>query len=191
MQEGGPSSSVAFVTAGTVKLVKSSSSGRTVVLELRGPGEVMGDLGAIDGEPRSASAVALDRVELIVLSASTFLELTRSNPGIAHATMTTLVRRLRESSNRQLEMGSTDVVGRVCARLNQLRSSHGRETPDGVLLERSISQQELADWCSSSRDSVVRALGELRQLGWIATGRQRVLVIEPDRVRQRAESGPV
>jgi CRP-like cAMP-binding protein len=190
LREGGPSTSVVFVTSGTVKLVKSAPSGRDVVLELRGPGEVMGDLGAIDGEPRSASAVALDRVELVVLPASTFLELTRSRPGIAQAMISTLVRRVREASGRQLELGSTDVVGRVCARLAQLCTSHGHPSDDGVLLDRAISQQELADWCGSSRDSVVRALGELRQRGWIATGRQRVLVVEPDLVRARADGPP-
>ncbi|MBV9952477.1 MAG: Crp/Fnr family transcriptional regulator, partial [Acidimicrobiia bacterium] len=158
LREGGPSTSVVFVMAGTVKLVKSASSGRAVVLELRGPGEVMGDLGVIDGEPRSASAVALDRVELVVLPAAAFLELTRSRPGIAQAMIATLVRRLREASGRQLELGSTDVVGRVCARLAQLCTSHGQATDDGVLLDRAISQQELADWCGSSRDSIVRAL---------------------------------
>jgi CRP-like cAMP-binding protein len=87
-------------------------------------------------------------------------------------------------------MGSTDVVGRVCARLAQLCTSHGRRTDDGVMLDRAISQQELADWCGSSRDSVVRALGELRQEGWIATGRQRVLVVEPDLVQERATHPP-
>jgi CRP-like cAMP-binding protein len=190
MHEGGESSSVAFVTAGTVKLVKSASSGRTVVLELRGPGEVVGDLGAIDGEPRSAGAIALDRVELIVVSAATFIDLTKSHPGLSQAMMTTLVRRLREASGRQLEAGSSDVVGRVCARLAQLCTSHGQKGDDGVLLDRAISQQELADWCGSSRDSVVRALGELRELGWIATGRQKVLVVQPDRVRERADGPP-
>jgi CRP-like cAMP-binding protein len=190
LREGGPSTSVVFVTSGTVKLVKSAPSGRDVVLELRGPGEVMGDLGAIDGEPRSASAVALDRVDLVVLAASTFLDLTRSRPGVAQAMIATLVRRLREASGRQLELGSTDVVGRVCARLAQLCTSHGQPSDDGVLLDRAISQQELADWCGSSRDSVVRALGELRQQGWIATGRQRVLVVEPELVKGRAEGPP-
>jgi CRP-like cAMP-binding protein len=190
LREGDPSTSVVFVTSGTVKLVKSAPNGRAVVLELRGPGEMMGDLGVIDGEPRSASAVALDRVELVVLAAAGFLELTRSRSGVAQAMISTLVRRVREASGRQLELGSTDVVGRVCARLAQLCTSHGQPSDDGVLLDRAISQQELADWCGSSRDSVVRALGELRQRGWIATGRQRVLVVEPDLVRARADGPP-
>jgi len=188
--EGSPSTSVVFVMGGTVKLVKSAASGRAVVLELRGPGEVMGDLGAIDGEPRSAGAVALDLVELLVLPAAAFLDLTRSRPGVPQAMIATLVRRLREASGRQLELGSSDVVGRVCARLAQLCTSHGQVSDDGVLLDRAISQQELADWCGSSRDSVVRALGELRHRGWIATGRQRVLVVEPDLIRARAEGPP-
>jgi CRP-like cAMP-binding protein len=189
MHEGGESSTVVFVTAGTVKLVKTALNGRTVLLDLRGPGDVIGELGAIDGEPRSASAVALEPVEVIVMGAQTFVDLTVSSPGLARATMATLVRRVRDSSDRQLEFGATDVIGRVCLRLDQLGVSQGRDTSDGILLDHAISQQELADWCGSSRDGVVRALGELRRLGWIATGRQRVLVVQPDQVRQRGASG--
>ena len=57
---------------GTVKLTKTATSGREAVLELRGAGDVVGELGAIDGQSRSASTVALGEVEALVLPADGF-----------------------------------------------------------------------------------------------------------------------
>ena len=56
----------------------------------------------------------------------------------------------------------------------------------GVLVRGAISQQDLADWSGISRDGVVRALGELRRLGWLDTGRQRVLIRDLDAITRRA-----
>jgi CRP-like cAMP-binding protein len=171
---------------GTVKLTKVSPSGREIVLELRGAGDIVGELGAIDGQPRAANVVALETVEANVLPAEAFAALVRSNGGISAAVIATLVQRLRASAGRQLELGTTDAVSRVCQRLVELADSHGESTPDGILVLRAISQQELADWCTISRDGVVRALTELRRLGWVETGRQRLLLRDVGRLRTRA-----
>ncbi len=186
LHEGGAPSVVLAVLGGTVKLTKVSTAGREVVLELRGGGEIVGELGAIDGEPRSASVVALDAVEVQAIPAAAFAALVRSSSGLSTVLIATLVQRLRASAGRQLELGSTDSLGRVCQRLAELAESHGETTPDGVLVLRAISQQELADWCGISRDGVVRALTELRRLGWVETGRQRLLLRDLDMLRERA-----
>jgi CRP-like cAMP-binding protein len=188
LHEGGSSSVVLAVLAGTVKLTKVSTSGREVVLELRGAGEIVGELGAIDGEPRSASVAALDAVEVQVIPAEAFVAFIRSHAGISAALIASLVRRLRASADRQLELGSTDAIGRVCQRLAELAESHGEPTTEGILVAGAISQQELADWCGISRDGVVRALTELRRLGWVETGRQRLLLRDLALVRARAGS---
>jgi CRP/FNR family transcriptional regulator, cyclic AMP receptor protein len=189
LHEGGNPAVVLTVLGGTVKLTKVSTTGREVVLELRGEGEIVGDLGVIDGRPRSAGVVALDAVEVHVVPALAFTELIGSHSGIAQALIATLVRRLRGAAGRQLELGSTDAVGRVCQRLVELAASHGEPTTDGVLVLDAMSQRELADWCGVSRDGVVRALTELRTNGWVETGRRRLLLRDLDKLRSRALDG--
>jgi CRP/FNR family cyclic AMP-dependent transcriptional regulator len=188
IREGDPSSIALVVLAGTVKTTKLAASGREVVLELRGPGDVVGELGVIDGEPRSASVVALDRVDALVFSAPAFNEMLRERAGIAHRLLLTIVGRLRQASARQLELGTIDVVGRVCNRLVELATTHGEPVSNGVLVRSAISQHELADWAGVSRDGVVRALHELRELGWVETGRRRVVVVNLAALRHRAGS---
>jgi CRP-like cAMP-binding protein len=185
LREGDASTIVLAVVSGTVKLTKTAVSGREIVLELRGAGEVVGELGAIDGQSRSASAVALGEVEALVLPVDRFTALLRERVGLAHRLLVTVVARVREAAGRQLELGTADVVGRVCRRLAELAASHGSEVDGGILVRDAVSQQELADWSGVSRDGVVRALQELRQLGWVETGRQRLLIRDLQSVRRR------
>jgi CRP-like cAMP-binding protein len=186
LREGDAPNTVLAILTGTVKLTKMAISGREAVLELRGAGDVVGELGAIDGQTRSASAVALGEVEALVLPVDRFNALLRERVGLSHRLLVTVVARVREAAGRQLELGTADVVGRVCRRLAELANSHGVRSDDGVLIRGAISQQQLADWSGISREGVVRALGELRRLGWVDTGRQRLLIRDLDAITRRA-----
>lgn len=186
LHEGDSPRHVSLVLRGTVKLTKLARSGRQVLLDLRGPGDVLGELGAIDDQPRSAGAVAIGDVEALVVPVDSFRRLIGERPAISRALLATLAERLRESSGRQLELGAVDVVGRVCLRLLELAASHGEAVAEGMLVHDAISQQELADWSGVSRDGVVRALQELRAAGAVETGRQRVLIRDLALLRSRA-----
>jgi len=189
LSEGEAPTSVIAVLHGTVKVMKTGTSGREVLLELRSSGDVLGELGAVDGAPRSASVFTLGEVEVLAVAADRFDRLLRERAGMAHAVLATVVHRLRRSSARQLEFGTLDVVGRVCARLVELAVAHGEPGEGGgVVVRRSISQQDLADWAAVSRDGVVRALAELRSNGWVETGRRRIVVRELELVCLRAGS---
>lgn len=63
---------VHVVLSGRVKLSSVSEDGKESVLAIRGPGDLLGELSAIDDEPRSASATALEPVEALVVPAGDF-----------------------------------------------------------------------------------------------------------------------
>ncbi|HSS12182.1 MAG TPA: Crp/Fnr family transcriptional regulator [Acidimicrobiales bacterium] len=184
LREGDAATSVLLIVSGLVKLTKTAASGRQAVLELRGPGDPVGELGAIDKQPRSANVVAVGDVEVVVLSAHRFDALVQKRSALAHRLLVTVVGRLREASARQLELGTVDVVARVCRRLAEL-AALGTSIDGGVLVRAELSQQDLADWAGISRDGVVRALHELRTLGWLETGRRRLMIQDLDAIRRR------
>ena len=126
-REGDPSSAVWFLRAGHVKLSKVALSGREVVLELRGPGDIVGEMGVIDGGARSASVIALGHAELLSLTPAAFFEVVDRRPPIARRLLEELVGRLRQAADRQLEIGTADVVGRLAQRLVELAGSLGVE----------------------------------------------------------------
>ena len=178
--EGDPAHAVLVIQAGEVKVVISSTSGREHVLDVLGPGDVLGELAALDGGARSASAVALSPVEVLAIPASTFREVAAGDNGILLSLLGEVIRRLRTSDQRQLEFGA-DALGRVCARLIEVADRQGS---DEVVLP--VNQSELAAWTGLSREAVVKALASLRRLGWIETDGRRVVLRQPDQVRQRA-----
>ncbi|MEA3218767.1 MAG: hypothetical protein QOJ19_4923 [Acidimicrobiia bacterium] len=185
--EGDQAQHVLVIRRGLIKLTKGAPDGREVVIELRGAGEILGELSAIDGEPRSATGVVIEPTEVLIIGNERFRALLATHASLGASVLTTVVSRLREASARQLEMGTADALGRVARRLVELSELRGQLRDGELSLSSPISQQELADWAGVSRDAVVRALTTLRRLGWVDTGRRQFVIRNLEALRQRAE----
>jgi CRP/FNR family transcriptional regulator, cyclic AMP receptor protein len=177
---------VLVLLGGHVKLTVPTQVGREVILAVRGPGDLVGELAALDGGRRTASAVALEAVEALTLSGTAFRRFVTERPPVAHALHRLLADRLREAVRRQVEAGEHDATGRVAARLVELALAHGREAEDGIRIDLPLSQEELGSWTGASREAVARALRTLRGAGWVATGRRQVVVRDLEALRHRA-----
>jgi CRP-like cAMP-binding protein len=163
-----------------------SEEGHELILALRGPGDVIGELSAVDDSPRSATAVAIEPVEALVVSAADFASFMQRTPTAALALVRVLSRRLREADRMRLEFAAGDSVGRVAARLTELCEQFGQPDGDAVRIDLSLSQEELAAWTACSREAVSKALQAMRRMGWIETRRRGITVLNPDSVRGRA-----
>jgi CRP-like cAMP-binding protein len=166
-----------------------TGEGREVVFEVRGPGEgVLGELGAIDGGPRSASAIALEPVEALVVPTVDFMAVVERSHEAAVLLLRLLARRLRESDLRRVEFAAHDTIGRLAGRLVELAERYGqrREGEEGVLIDLAITQEELAGWTGASREALTKALQTLRGLGWIETGRRSLRIHDLEALRDRA-----
>jgi CRP/FNR family transcriptional regulator, cyclic AMP receptor protein len=177
---------VLVLLKGCVKLSCLSEDGKEVVLAIRGPGDVLGELSAIDGEPRSATATALEPVEALSLSATDFKSFLETHPRVTLALLTTLSSRLRDADRKRVGFAADDTMTRVAARIVELLERFGDEAAQGLEIDLPISQEELAGWTGCSRDSVVKALQAMRGLGWIETQRRRIVVRDVDALRRRA-----
>ena len=65
--EGDDSHGVLILMSGTVKLTVLALDGREVVLDLRGAGEILGEMSALDGAPRSATATVIEEAEILTI----------------------------------------------------------------------------------------------------------------------------
>jgi CRP-like cAMP-binding protein len=106
-REGDRTDHVVIVTRGRVKIASLRPGVGEVVLAERGPGDLLGELSAIDGKPRSADAVALDEVSALSLPKEDFTTFLRDEPGAALALLETLSFRLRAADRRGVEYGAT------------------------------------------------------------------------------------
>jgi CRP-like cAMP-binding protein len=144
---------------------------------------MIGDLSALDGEPRSASAVTVSEVEAIVVSGST-LARALDDAGAAREIIRMLASRLRDADRKRLEFAALDTLGRVAWRLLELSERFGSESGEGISVELPLTQEQLAGWCGASRESTVKALTSLRRLGCITTGRRSLVVRDLEALRQ-------
>jgi CRP/FNR family transcriptional regulator, cyclic AMP receptor protein len=185
-REGEQSDCVMFLLRGRVKIATEAEAGREAVLAFRSPGEVLGELSAIDGQPRSASVVAVDPVEALVVATIDFRAFLERTPRATLWILTRLTERLRDADRKRAEFGSSDTIARVAARLLELADDHGMPVEGGVRIDLPITQEELASWVGSSREGVNKALHTLRSLGWVETERRAITVRDPEALRRRA-----
>jgi CRP/FNR family transcriptional regulator, cyclic AMP receptor protein len=175
IHEGDDSGDVLVLLAGRAKVVKVAGE-REVMLAVVEPGELLGEVSAIDGTLRSSTVVALEPVTALVLSEAAFRRALAEQRGVGVAVLRTVTARLRAASDRQAEYAGHDVVWRVARRLVDLCERFGEPGEDGVEVGLALTQEELAAWTASSREAVARALGVLRTLGWVETRRRRIVV---------------
>ncbi len=183
--EGDVAERVFLIETGRVLISCTSADGREIVLGLRGPGDIIGELSALDGEARSATAIVVADVEAVVARGST-LARALEQIDAAHELIGILADRLRDADRKRLEFATMDTLGRVAERLLELASGFGSPGPDGLVVELPLSQQQLASWCGASRESTVKALGTLRALNTISTGRQSLVIHDLEALRRHA-----
>jgi CRP/FNR family transcriptional regulator, cyclic AMP receptor protein len=189
LRAGSSGDQVAVLLAGRVRVVAYGVDRREVVLGLRGPGELIGEMAALGAGRRTASAIAVDEVEVGFLPASGLLTYLREHPDAAVVMIRMLVHRLVEASRDVVDLATQDSVGRLAKRLAELSAHHGKTQSDGTQIELPLTQDELARWTGATRETVARALRLMRQLGWVTTNRKTVTVLDPAALRQRAGAG--
>jgi CRP-like cAMP-binding protein len=182
--EGQPSRSVLIIRDGHLKVTRLGADGAEVILGIYGPGEVMGDEGALMDEPRSATVTTISEVLGLDISADQlldFVEKQRLWPLMYRA----VVHRRRQMSQRVL-LFRLDVKSRLADWLLHLAKEVGEQTGDGWVIESTLSQQDLASRIGASRDAVAIELRKLREQKLISTGRRRIVLHDLDALRRLA-----
>lgn len=183
LQQGDPATHVLVLTAGRVKVVRTSSDGSVLVLAVRGPGEILGDISVLGGSGRSASVIAVDPCETRVIPADRFLALVRSL-GLESALLRHAMGRIREGEAWRAEIAALPAGPRLVRTLLRL-AIPGPATRVDVGLD----QTELGQAAGLARSTVALELSRLRDLGLVTTARRRVVITDLDGLRTLAGSG--
>ncbi|HEX3240794.1 MAG TPA: Crp/Fnr family transcriptional regulator [Solirubrobacterales bacterium] len=181
--EGDSSDACYIVKEGSFRVTREHSDGRAITLATLGPGEIFGELAMLDGDSRSASAEALTDGELLALPANDVRLLLARHPEIALKLVAGLVRRLRAANVRLSRQSFQTVPSRVAGILAQLAREHADGKGPGEEVTIRMNQTDLAQLAGTSRESVSRFLAELERAGVVRSGRGRVTVLEPPKLR--------
>jgi CRP/FNR family transcriptional regulator, cyclic AMP receptor protein len=184
--EGDTSATVLIVVSGRVKVFSLTEHGEEIVLAVRGPGALLGELSAVDGGARGASVATLEPVVALVLPVAVFIEFLRTHGQAATVLLRLITSRLRDADRKRVEFGAFDIAARVAGRLVELADRFGEPDGRGVRISVALSQDELAGWVGASREAVAKALRVLRERGFVTTGRRTMTVLDLDGLRLRA-----
>ncbi len=160
---GDVTDSLYIVISGKLKVNIGDSTGREIILTTLGPGEYFGEMVPIEDSARSASVIALEPGELLVLSKHEFRKCLQDNFEMAMTMLRCAVQRLREADRKIGRLALMDVYGRVAASLLDMS-----ETIDGQhIITQKIIKTEMADTLGASREMVTRVMKDLQARGFI------------------------
>lgn len=181
------------IDTGLIKLFKTTLDGSQALVALRGPGEIVGELGTIDGRPRMLSAVAAVDSRVTVIRGDRLVGVIRDHPDFAITMLSNLAVLLRQTAVHILALASGDAHALVARRLLQLvddpaygaaRSERGGST----VIDMPLSQQEVAAWAGVSLRSAAAALKQLRDDAIVSTSRLQLEVHDRNELARRAGS---
>ena len=165
VERGQKSNALYILLTGRARVVASDPRGREVILAVLQPGDYLGEMSLIDGEPHSATVRAEVQTDVLVLGRPEFSRCLPENSSLSYAIMRGLVQRLR-NSNRQIEsLALLDVYGRVARALIDM----AEEDAGQRVIRGKVSRQDLAKHVGASREMVSRVMKDLEVRGLVET----------------------
>lgn len=174
-RKGEAARGVYLLVKGRVEIFRSTADGREQILHTETPVSSIAELPLFDGGSYPASGRTAEDSELFFLSLDDFQRLYREHPEIADAVIRNLGVRLRKLVGVVEKISLRSVPGRVAKALLEAAERTGTRK-DGGSFELSRTQSELAQELATSRESVARALGEMRRHGIISTRGRKVTI---------------
>lgn len=188
--QGGPPSSMFVILGGWVKIAVSNDRGDNAPLAVRGPGEIIGELGPISNRPRTATIQAITDVHALVIPQNRVRLVLRTRPHIAEELLRGAAIRLQQSDRLRLESGGPDFTQRLAAVLLELALQCTPNATGNISVDLPFQQDELAGFARVSRSTLIRGLEELRKVGLIHSARRRTTISNLQSLRDFATGKP-
>ncbi|MDI6756830.1 MAG: Crp/Fnr family transcriptional regulator [Endomicrobiia bacterium] len=165
-----------IVLSGVVKIFTQTGLKKKTLAYLQA-GEFFGEMSLIDLKPRSASAVALENCELMVIEKKEFNRLLSRDVNIVLNIMRTLTLRLRTADQEIERLAFSSLTGRLAKTLVDLVTKHSKPCHGGYRILIRLSHQDLADFTGTSREMISKQLNNFKRLGYIKTEKKALIVL--------------
>ncbi len=175
---GDPGGLLYIISKGKVKINYSTPEGQEATLAILGAGDFFGELALLDDSPRSASAQALEITDTLTLHREDFRRYLGSNPQFALHVLQSMARNIRRLNSQLSDIFFLDLPGRLARTLLRLADQHGRPAEEGIVIELSLTQTDLAEMTGATRVSINKALGRFRRAGWIKIKGRRLTLLD-------------
>jgi CRP/FNR family transcriptional regulator len=186
--EGDACHELLIIGEGSVKILKTASSGRHQLIGIERAGNSLSEVPVFDGGRYPATALTQSPTMLLRVEAGHFRRICVQYPELALKVIRVLAHRLRHMGKLVEELSFSTVRRRLVAHLLELAKENGRYTPRGIEFELAENNEELAARLGTVRELVSRNLGRLHGEGWIEMRRRAVTILDPSALREVAEN---
>ncbi len=151
-------SALFVIISGKVKISRTSSDGREVILSILSEADFFGEMAILDGLTRSATVISIEDSELYIIQRTQFLELLKTHPEISISLLQELTQRLRTADMKIKALTLKDAEGKVATVILQIADDYGKIKQGMVEIEKLPLQQDLANMAGTSRETISRTL---------------------------------
>jgi CRP/FNR family transcriptional regulator, cyclic AMP receptor protein len=160
---------VYFILSGTVKIHVEQEDGADVIISLLGPGEIIGEMSALDQTNRSASVVTLEESTLLWMDRETFRHCLAAIPTLAANTACTISSRLRSANEQIQSLATVEVETRIARRILAFAERYGQPLSNGdLLIPIRLTQTDIANLVGASREHTNKILVSYKERGYLS-----------------------
>ncbi|MDO8588007.1 MAG: Crp/Fnr family transcriptional regulator [Armatimonadota bacterium] len=182
--QGDPSDAFVVIRDGYVKIVKHSKGGKDVLLEVLGPGDVLGAVALLEGRPYPATACALSKASLLLLSRDEFLGVIERNPAVVTQALVAVGSRLRYAHEMMRQFATECVESRVASLLLILGSRAFDEHGERVVLDVRLTRRDIADMVGAALETTIRLLSRWEKNGVVSRDRGHIVLLDLPTLRK-------
>ncbi|MEU6955904.1 Crp/Fnr family transcriptional regulator [Streptomyces sp. NPDC045714] len=187
LREGDNDQHAYLLVSGFAKVTASVENGETSLLAVRAAGDIVGEMAAMTGAPRSATVAACGPLTARVWQSGELRRLLECHPLISMALTGTVADRLRWANRRRLDFRGYPAKVRLARLLVELAESYGSSRADGVVIGCRMTQQELATMVGAAETTIHKVLRDLRGEGLLETGYRSTTVRDLPELERLAE----
>ncbi len=175
------------ILSGNVKVSRSSSDGREVILTILGESDFFGEMAILDGLARSANVIATEESEVLLIQRNDFLQLLRSHSEISIILLQELTSRLRNADMKIKALSLKDAEGKVATVLLQIAEYSGMIKNGVVEIDKLPVQQDLANMAGTSRETISRTLHSFAKRGFVELDGNKLRIINFEEFKENFE----
>jgi len=185
--ENEPSRGIFLLCAGEVKLSISSSGGKTLILRIARPGEILGLTATMSGASYESSAETLHPCQVAFIRRDDFLNFVRTHPEVYQAVIGQLSSQYNHACEQLRTVGLSSSAHEKLARLILQWSLEGKETIEGTQIKVPLTHEQIAECVGSTRETITRTLSEFKNRHLVML--KGATMIIPSRAALEAISG--
>lgn len=171
------------IVTGKVKVARSSSDGREVILTILSDSDFFGEMAILDGLTRSATVTSIEETELFLLQRNDFMNLLHEHPEISVALLQELTKRLRSADMKIKALSLKDAEGKVATVILQLADDIGKIKQGKVEIDKLPLQQDLANMAGTSRETISRTLHSFAKKGLVELEGSKLKILDYEKFK--------